>query len=70
VKRSSALDNEEVIIRIQLDFISISLLSFGMASGLSLGRRPRSGKGSNELRLQRIIKKAKLSKLSFVTPKN
>uniref|UniRef100_M1D5L5 Integral membrane transporter family protein n=1 Tax=Solanum tuberosum TaxID=4113 RepID=M1D5L5_SOLTU len=52
--------------RIQLDFISISVLSF--VSGSSPGRRPSRGKGNRELRLQRIIRKAKLSNLSLVTP--
>lgn len=37
-------------------------------SVFSFGRRPRSGRGNKELRLHRIIKKAKLSKLSLVTP--
>ncbi|KAK2404814.1 hypothetical protein QL285_054120 [Trifolium repens] len=54
--------------RDQLDFISVSESSFRFASGLSPGRRPRSGRGNNELRLQRIIKAAKLSNLSLVTP--
>ena len=53
----------------QLHFISISSLSL-LASGISLGRRPRRGKGNNELRLQRIINVAKLSKLSLVIPKS
>lgn len=52
---------------IQLDFISISVFSF--VSGSSLGRRPSRGNGNKELRLQRIIRAAKLSNLSRVTPK-
>lgn len=57
--------------QIQLAFISISPPSFSlMVSEVSGGRSPRSGKGSKEVRLHRIIKKAKLSKLSFVIPKS
>lgn len=53
--------------QIQLDFISTSILS---SESTSWGRRPSRGKGSNELRLQRIIREAKFENSSFVTPKS
>lgn len=55
--------------RDQLDFISISLSSSVFSLKSSVGRKLRSGKGNNELRLHRIMSAAKWSNLSLVTPK-
>lgn len=62
------LHTEAQTASIQLDFISISTFPSETVSESSPGRRPSRGKGNNELRLQRIIKVAKLSNLSLVTP--
>ena len=52
----------------QFDFISMSLSFSVCLSESSEGSSPNRGKGNKELRLHRIIRAAKLSKLSFVMP--